>query len=346
MNGQLLQWLYEETALPEQGTQEWLHARRRLITASVVPDLLGVSKNLYEVANKRCKAIDDIELKIKRNYHTRAEIMKQKTNPHYRPPKKTAQYILDRGQLCEHLIRDNIERMHYHMNAFDVFVPLKFRVKDGWLGASPDGCFNTPLRLLEIKTLVYREMETNTIPHNYWVQMQIQMYVYGVTQCEYAEARVEFLTTYGEWKYGHLSGPRGVAVRDSSGAVYTCPMDLSFDEWHDTQVIEAMVQYGVEILYYYIPHSQILQISYDKEWMDNHCLPRLKETYHEMQEMIKQRAAAKPFSVMKKPGRGYKSAPAMSVTKFVNYEFVNNPAARRRREKLREKLLEKEKTEG
>lgn len=67
---------------------------------------------------------------------------------------------------------------------------------DPLLAASPDGLIaeaSDPARvgrLLEIKCPVSREI-TEVIPFEYWCQMQIQMEVTGIDECEYVEAKLD-----------------------------------------------------------------------------------------------------------------------------------------------------------
>jgi len=284
MNPQILQWLKEEETYPDQGSDGWLAMRRSLITASIASDLLGTSLQVFQAAIERNKAMHAIEIKIGRNYNTRAQMMEKKTTGIMTRKSKPDQAMLDHGTRCEHIIRDLLEKRAYAKNPLDIYIPLKFRARDGWIGASPDGCFNLPLRLVEIKTLVWRSMSEGVIPHKYWVQMQCQMYVYNVRQCEYVEARVEFLDSVGEWETRHGLAHVGVASLDPYGNIHTCPVDLSYKEWHDTTLVQLSVLHGHHILYYHIAEMQIKQVVYDEEWMTNECLPRLRDSHRQIYE--------------------------------------------------------------
>jgi hypothetical protein len=233
MHCMLLNILREEEHLPPQGSEEWLHIRHKLITASVAADILGTKKSLFEAVKLRCRAMDQIEIKIGRNYRSKHAVMEQKIT-HTAAPMRTAKYITDMGQLCEHVIRDNVERAHWMANPLDLYTPLKFRIsREGFLGASPDGAFSSPLRLLEIKTLIYRKMVPRQLEHKYYVQCQVQMHCYGILQAEYCEARVSFISTYGEWKYGDYAGDRGLILRDKGGGIHTCPLNMDYQTYHD-----------------------------------------------------------------------------------------------------------------
>ena len=78
---------------------------------------------------------------------------------------------------------------------------------DSLLAASPDGLILESTeperigRLLEIKCPITREI-TGTIPFEYWCQMQIQMEVTGIDECEYVEVKLDSITA----KKADLSG--------------------------------------------------------------------------------------------------------------------------------------------
>jgi len=71
---------------------------------------------------------------------------------------------------------------------------------DSLLAASPDGLIIDAAdparvgRLLEIKCPITREIN-ETIPFDYWCQMQIQMEVTGIDECEYVEVKLDSITS-------------------------------------------------------------------------------------------------------------------------------------------------------
>lgn len=71
--------------------------------------------------------------------------------------------------------------------------------KDPLLAASPDGLIleaSDPARvgrLIEIKCPITREIG-DTIPFEYWCQMQVQMEVTGIDECEYVEVKIHSLS--------------------------------------------------------------------------------------------------------------------------------------------------------
>ena len=102
---------------------------------------------------------------------------------------------------------------------------------DPLLAASPDGLIleaDDPARvgrLLEIKCPITREIG-NEIPFEYWCQMQIQMEVTGIDECEYVEVKIESGT-----KQGDMSGN---VVPDGHVWLYqnteTCRMSYAYTD--------------------------------------------------------------------------------------------------------------------
>ena len=102
---------------------------------------------------------------------------------------------------------------------------------DPLLAASPDGLFIDATddarigRLLEIKCPITREI-TETIPFDYWCQMQIQMEVTDIDECEYVEVKLDSITS----KKSDLSG----AVPDGHIWLFqdtaTCKMIYAYTE--------------------------------------------------------------------------------------------------------------------
>jgi hypothetical protein len=102
---------------------------------------------------------------------------------------------------------------------------------DPLLAASPDGILLEAAepsrvgRLLEIKCPISREVG-ETIPFEYWCQMQIQMEVTGIEECEYVEVKIDSISQ----KKSDLSG----AIPDGNLWLFqdaaTCQMYYAYTE--------------------------------------------------------------------------------------------------------------------
>jgi hypothetical protein len=106
---------------------------------------------------------------------------------------------------------------------------------DPLLAASPDGLIHDAAddarvgRLLEIKCPVTREI-TGVIPFEYWSQMQVQMEVTGIDECEYVEVKLDSITA----KKADLSGatPDGFVWLLQNPT--TCEMSYAYTEEQKT----------------------------------------------------------------------------------------------------------------
>ena len=100
---------------------------------------------------------------------------------------------------------------------------------DPLLAASPDGLIVDAAdsarvgRLLEIKCPITREIN-ETIPFDYWCQMQIQMEVTGIDECEYVEVKLDSITS----KRTDLSGAEGFVWLFQNPV--TCEMMYAYTE--------------------------------------------------------------------------------------------------------------------
>lgn len=81
-----------------------------------------------------------------------------------------------------------------------------------WLGASPDGILVNG-KLLEIKCPVRRSIATNSIPHHYWIQMQIQMAVCDVNETYFLQCKFK-------------KNPTNLAAYEYSGQLADCTWGL------------------------------------------------------------------------------------------------------------------------
>lgn len=119
-----------------------------------------------------------------------------------------------------------------------------------FIGASPDGINVDPKsprygRMLEIKNIVNREI--NGIPKKeYWVQMQLQMEVCDLDECDFLETRFTEYETHAEYETDFLLGEgggddgayRGIIIQFSNpkgfnpdAPVYEyCPVTFAFNE--------------------------------------------------------------------------------------------------------------------
>lgn len=273
----LITILRDEEALPEQGSEEWLRIRKSLVTASIASDILGKKKKL-ETFYQQIFDVDHLHLKLTHHFQTRRQIIEHKLNiPSGCKQSLYSQWIMKQGVRQEALIRQHLERIAYSVKHTDVYIPLKFRVHENWLAASPDGCFMDPIRLLEIKSIHGRKPIMDHIPEKYWIQIQIQLFVYKIQTAQYSEVQLEFFPTYGEWLMAPHPHKYCAYIDDETDRTFYPPPNQHNETWHNEVAIYKALE-GLEIVYYAIKFEQTFKITAQPGWIQS-ILPTLYEFY-------------------------------------------------------------------
>jgi len=114
-------------------------------------------------------------------------------------------------------------------------------------GASPDGIVITEGekygRLVEIKCPYSRKIEDNKIPNDYWIQMQIQMEVTNLSECEFVEVEILSKTSKNscpEFNKEYLE--KGTIYLIEKDGIYTYSYDtVNEDEYNLIENIEYAI---------------------------------------------------------------------------------------------------------
>lgn len=157
----------------EQRTQAWYEHYAKVLTASEFSSLFG------SVKTKRTLILSKA-FPRKEERSNRLACQTVDMNP------------MDWGIRFEPVIKQILEQT-YNTNLYE---PGRItHMENGMLAASPDGIIeespdsNRIGRLVEIKC-PYSRAIGGEIPYDYWIQMQIQMEVCGLDECEYVEAEI------------------------------------------------------------------------------------------------------------------------------------------------------------
>jgi putative phage-type endonuclease len=159
---------------PPQRTQEWYETRYGLLTASNVWKALGTESQQNQLIMEKCIPFDKFKEDCARHGNLSSD------NPmawgqKYEPISALIYEKKNRTQLGE----------------YGCIVHPEWQ----FLGASPDGINVDPEspvygRMIEIKNIVNRDIDG--IPLDaYWVQMQIQMEVADLDECDFVETRIK-----------------------------------------------------------------------------------------------------------------------------------------------------------
>jgi putative phage-type endonuclease len=256
----------ESVYQPEQRTDEWYQHRHGLITASSVWKVFGSQSTQNQLIYEKCSPIDV-----------------DKYN------KVNTESPLHWGQKYEQLSKDLYEIIN--CTKIQEFGCIKHpNPAYYFIGASPDGINVCPLsrlygRMLEIKNVVSRII-TGIPKEDYWIQMQIQMEVCRLPECDFLETKfVEyedecaFDTDSNEtndetnWNYSLDGKRRGVIVYFIKGDkpfYQYAPLGITtkkeFEQWFEKIIHTFDKITWIKNIYWRLEVYSCVLVVRDKEW--------------------------------------------------------------------------------
>ena len=172
----------------EQRTPEWFEERNNMLTMSNFYKIWESEKVANSLIYEKCEAIDNSPEVVARRESKSGMFVNTESPLH-----KGQKYEPVSTMFYEH-------KYHTHVEEFGCLKHDSY----SFLGASPDGINTDPAsprygRLLEIKNIVNREI--NGIPKKeYWVQMQGQMEVCDLDECDFLETRFVEYEGYADFR--------------------------------------------------------------------------------------------------------------------------------------------------
>jgi putative phage-type endonuclease len=169
---------------PVQRTPEWYKFRWNLITASNAWKAFETQSTINQLIYEKCQPLKDLTIENEENF----KMINTNTTLHW-------------GQKYEPLSVMIYEDIY--SSKVEDFGCIQHPIYK-FIGASPDGIIidsNTGRfgRMLEIKNIVNREI--NGIPKKeYWIQMQLQMEVCDLDECDFLETKFVEYTNFEEYR--------------------------------------------------------------------------------------------------------------------------------------------------
>jgi putative phage-type endonuclease len=288
---------------PVQRTKEWYHFRHNLITASNAYKAFESQANKNQLIYEKCQPLnsDNFENNSDDETHDTDEDDDIKTinikipNTNIIPQQKIVNVnsTLHWGQKYEPL---SVEIYEYvYKTKVDDFGCIQHETHK-FIGASPDGINVDPKslrygRMLEIKNIVNREI--NGIPKKeYWIQMQLQMEVCDLDECDFLETKFteyEDYNSYLEDSYNETDEPvnltiskdgkmKGVIIyfntKEGSPKYIYKPLDIinstKITEWEDATVtLYQSEKYNytfMKFLYWKQERNSCVLVARNRQW--------------------------------------------------------------------------------
>ena len=281
---------------PEQRTDDWYHFRWDGLTASNLWKIFDTQSSLNSLIYSKCVPID-----IKK--YQSVNIDSAFHNGHKYEPLSLMIYeeIYD-TKVSEYgcITHDNYE----------------------FLKASPDG-INTKRgnprygRLVEVKNPVSRKL-TGIPKKDYWIQMQHQMEVCDLNECDFLETifksydNEDAFMKDGSFTTTADGKRKGIMIRyfDNKEPIYEyAPLNISkqdFDVWYNETMEKNKNLTWIENIYWYLEDISIVLVTRNRKWY-NKALPKMIETWN---TIVKERKEGyehrKPNKREKKPKQAKK----------------------------------------
>ena len=247
-----------KTFQPQQRTKEWYEFRHNLLTASNVNKVLGSESKKNSLIYEKCQPV-----LINNLFDNNVNV----NSPMHWGNKYEPISIMIYEDMNETEVDDFGCIRHSEMLC---------------LGASPDG-INVKKdndlfgRMIEVKNIVNREI--NGIPlEAYWIQMQVQMEVCDLEECDFIETRIKEYDDIEQF-YGDDKEYCGVIIyfvsKTELGSkphyVYM-PLTIKKDydtinRWIEGQKVDLQAEFSLyTVLYWYLDEISCVLVTRNKKW--------------------------------------------------------------------------------
>lgn len=235
----------------EQKSQEWYQLRQNLITASDFAQALGHGK-----------------------FGTKDDLIKKKVAPQEENSRKFANNPFFKwGNMFEPLACQLYSKLMENVVVHEFgLLPHETRP---YFGASPDGITEYGV-MLEIKCPFKRKIETGgEVPKQYYYQIQGQLEVCGLDNCDYFECQYQLYKNQDEFFMNKDDGNiKGIIIETKPSQYIYSPFSsidknhfaFEFEEWLNDQLKE--LEDYIDIKYWYLSHYNIQRVTLDKSFVE------------------------------------------------------------------------------
>ena len=259
---------YKTKEQPDQRTEEWYQFRYGGLTASSIWKAIDSEANRNCLIYKKCCPLKKVSgVNVNSAFH----------NGHKYEPLSILIY----------------EKKHNTIVGEFGCISHK---KHDFLRASPDGINIKPGnsrfgRAVEIKNPISREI-TGVPKKEYWIQMQLQMEVWDLDECDFLETSFKEYATFDDFKNNQLAFNKTsddrlkgaiVMFNDGEEPIYEyAPIhfekETEFDEWYDNIMEKYSHLTWVTNIYWHMEKYSCVLCVRNKKWF-NHVFPTLKNTW-------------------------------------------------------------------
>tara|TARA_B100001559_G_C16485888_1_gene616005 strand:- start:141 stop:1502 length:1362 start_codon:yes stop_codon:yes gene_type:complete len=260
--------LYTSLEQPDQRTPEWYNFRWTCLTASSIWKALDTDSNRNQLIVSKCKPIDPKK-------YSSVNTSSPMHNGHRFEPLSTMWYE---------------KKYNTVVGEFGCIRHTKYN----FLGASPDG-INVKRdnlrygRAVEIKNPVNRKL-TGTPKKDYWIQMQMQMEVWDLEECDFLETCFKCYESHdafkkdGDFNQTENGKLKGIIIQfygDGEPIYKYAPIGCSeseFEAWYDNMLDENSDITWTQNIYWWLDEWSCVLVPRNKKWFE-YALPKFRETW-------------------------------------------------------------------
>ena len=252
---------------PDQRTPEWYETRYNMITASSVSKVFETPASLNSIVYEKCKPL-------------------------------TLSNQTMGGALGWGIKYEQVSSMfyeHYYNCKVEEFGCLQHD-EYSYIGASPDGIIVSEKssrhgRMLEIKNPISRTI-TGIPKKMYWIQMQLQMEVCNLNECDFLETKfVEYTNeedfnndgTFSSTSMGQLKGIILQFIVEENNTIYEYLPLYSSKEEYSAFKNNMITKHGEDnfkqTVYYKLDHYSCILVLRNKDWIA-YAIPKITEVWN------------------------------------------------------------------
>lgn len=295
----------------EQKSEEWYKVRENLITASDFAQALGHGKfgSQTDIIKKKVKPVD--------------ESAGSKLNPFFKW-----------GNMFEPLASKIYSLLHNNVIVHE-FGLIRHPTRK-YFGASPDGITEHGV-MLEIKCPYKRKIESGgEVPKQYYYQIQGQLEVCGLTDCDYFECQFNLCKDREEFEQRETNEYKGIIIETEPGVyVYS---NISFTTDETKNILEWLDEYlendneYIDVKFWHLSHFNLQRVKLDKVFVDEN-LDNLEVLWNKIVEYrnnpqkykIEIEKVIDIGIVSRTKNTRTNQSSTKSQNKFVGYAFLDDP---------------------
>lgn len=309
--------LKSHTVVP-QGTEEWLKARRLLLTASDVASFLTHSREHAQAYVDEFRIPDfRFSSRCASPYSSGKKVLRRK---HGIVPSMGDNIYTSWGHTFEPVIRNWWRVLNGGKEVLEFGLITSSATDSSFLAASPDG-INAELGLcLEFKAPLTRNIcaSNPVIPYHYWIQIQCQLHCCDLPVAHYLECSFSMYGSDDQYLDDQLDGDenKGVLLKYGTREIETPPLELWSDHLGQLQWAQENSK-GGQLVRWKMVAWNLIETKRNKPWLAS-VMPTLRKAYRDLlhfdhakaqkeEDDEREKRESRPKRAKSKPGEEYDS---------------------------------------